>query len=248
MNLFSLNNFNSNPKVKEAFDNAEYIIFPLESLDAIWEMAIKYQTFLTEVYRIDADLRKLGDQKNATQFWAAVTTFVEAFEKSWPDSAPLPSYLVALRDEIANLRNGARSRLFVVDRVERGGGHRKPSKPRNPRKHHSPRKLCNLSWQAQAAGFLRLFMDRDGAGSQKASAAKIANALAAGGVLAPGPRKKPYRGRTVIEWKRTAERGETAFAKNYQDFVSLNARDASTPGQLERDLEAFAELLKREVF
>jgi hypothetical protein len=234
MTLFPPNNSNNNSEFNKEFKKDEYITLSLESLDILWDKSHKYSTFLTEIYRIDAELKKLGHNKNKEHLWSAIEEFINAYGNILPDSVPLMNCLTALKGDMSNLRSGVHSQLFALGSAKRGDS------PRSPRK---------LAWKAQAASFLRLFMDRDGPGAQKAAAEKIAQALGAGGVFTPGPDKKTYSGHAIIKWMRKAQVEKTAFAKDYQNFVSnAQRRAASEPGRLERDLEGFTDLLKSQVF
>lgn len=235
--LYPPNVRNANPDLKEAL-KGQHVTVRLDQFRQIREMAVRYAALVKRAYNIEADLKEKG--KGADQLFEAIAAFIEAFNETLPNSHGstiqmlMPSYLMALRDEICNLRDGAASRLLALNGTDLSDA------------LHGSRRLL---WQARAAGFLRLFMDRDGDGGQKAAARKIVKALAAGGVLAPGPRKKPYRGRTVIEWMRKAERGEAAFTEQYRSFLFL-MRTTPALGSLSLDdcLKSTTDFLKLQNF
>ena len=69
---------------------------------------------------------------------------------------------MTLRNEFGNLMSGVSARLLRLDGAAGGVN------------QHSHQRI---GWRLQAAALLRLFMERDGKGSQIKAAEKIANAL-----------------------------------------------------------------------
>jgi hypothetical protein len=226
--LYAPNIRNANPELKHALKDRQVTI-RIDQLRQIMDMAVRYDALLSNACEIEVYFKE--KEISADHILAGIRAFIKVIDKTLPNSPgtttrmPPPSYLMTLRGEICNLSNGVASPSFSLDSVSLGD---------NPR---SPRRLL---WQAQAAGLLRLFMERDGVGTQKTAAGKIAKALAAGGVLKPGPRRKPYTRRTVIGWMRDAEQGEAAFTEDYRFFLS---RMRTMPELKSLGLEHFVKML-----
>jgi hypothetical protein len=144
-----------------------------------------------------------------------------------------PIHLTILLSEIANLHYGVPSRLLRLDGVKLGDN------MRSNLRHY---------FMLRAAAFLRRFMDRDGYGSQKAAAQKIAQALRCAGLRPPGGRAdSAYTGRTIEGWLREVSQHSSDLYVAFQHVLKAE-RAAETTLSLEEELVDFAEYGKRLLF
>jgi hypothetical protein len=193
----------------------------------------KVHEFVEALYTIEEELRECPDGQTASKLWVAWTAMLVLqmeLMTSVKKKAP-PGYLLTLLNEIVNLKEGVPARLLRLDGASLG---------------NNPHSAFTYSMQVNAAAYLRRFMDRDGKGAQKAAAEKIAKAMEEAGVFAPGRDRKPYMGRTVIEWLRQAERKGSTFSNDYREILAMLKR--SDAENLEASLASFAEMLKLQVF
>ena len=122
---------------------------------------------------------------------------------------------MTLRNDFGNLMSGVPAHLLRLDGAAGGAN------------QHSHQRI---SWQLQAAAaLLRLFMERDGKGSQTKAAEKIANALDSGGMKPPGRADKSYEPRTVKQWLRKAERERTGEIACWYEEALSRMRLLSSP-------------------
>ena len=166
-------------------DDAEMISVSAGKLKNILAYAYKIVKLLKKLRLLDWQLHHSPNGRKAGLLWEAWYETLWELDNSLQgvcENDSFPIYLMTLRNEFGNLMSGVSARLLRLDGA--AGGVNQHSQQR-------------ISWQLQAAALLRLFMERDGKGSQTKAAEKIANALDAGGMKPAGRANKSYEPRTV---------------------------------------------------
>ncbi len=218
-------------------DDAEMISVSAGKLKNILAYAYKIVKLLKKLRLLDWQLHHSPNGRKAGLLWEAWYETLWELDNSLQgvcENDSFPVYLMTLRNEFGNLMSGVSARLLRLDGA--AGGVNQHSQQR-------------ISWQLQAAALLRLFMERDGKGSQTKAAEKIANALDAGGIRPAGRTNKSYEPRTVKAWLRKAQREQTGeIAGWYEEALSTMRLRSSPPNSLEKLLTKLTAQMKSEIF
>jgi hypothetical protein len=225
-------------EMRNQADNAAMISIPADELSYILGYALKTTVLLEKLKLIDGQTRTLPDGGKADLLWEAwyqtLWMLDDLLEGFYDSGGGFPAYLHVLRNEFGNLMGGIHARLLRLDGAALG---------------ENPQSMHRLGWQLYAAVLLRLSMERDGKGSQKKVAGKIAKALEAGGMKPPGRTDKGYTARAVIDWLRDAENGQTGFfAERYRELLSKANKHGPHTQSLEELLTKLTEMIKLGTF
>lgn len=197
------------------------------------ELASAISQWHSQMYLYDSFLTNSDGNKRAQALWEilhmSLLSLLEmlTYFNEGTGLRP-PTHLALLASEIGNLRSGVPARLLRLDGANLGD---------------NTRGGIRTYILLHSAVFLRRFMDRDGHGSQKAAARKIAKALSGAGLKPPGNRTDgAYTGRTIEGWMRLVSQPSELRGK-FQDTLEA-CRKAETSLSLEGQLADFVEIIK----